>query len=94
MKFRKKPVVIDAEQYDNFSSAPMDGVCGYGCVCFESGDYCEDLHIHTLEGTMKVSHGDWVVKGVAGEFYPVKPSIFAATYEPVDESPAPAGRPS
>lgn len=42
------------------------------------------LHIRTLEGTMVASEGDWVIQGVQGEFYPCKPDIFAATYEPVD----------
>lgn len=40
--------------------------------------------IRTLEGVMRISPGDWVIKGVAGEFYPCKPDIFEATYEPVD----------
>ena len=41
-------------------------------------------HIHTLEGVMLVSREDWVIQGVAGEFYPCKPDIFAATYEPAN----------
>lgn len=41
--------------------------------------------IRTLEGDMKVSLGDWVIKGVAGEFYPCRDDIFAATYEPVEK---------
>jgi hypothetical protein len=41
------------------------------------------LNIHTLEGTIAASPGDWVICGVAGEFYPCKPHIFEATYEPV-----------
>jgi len=43
------------------------------------------LLIHTLEGDMMAQEGDWIIKGVKGEFYPCKPDIFAATYEPVDE---------
>jgi hypothetical protein len=42
------------------------------------------LRIETLEGTMTADSGDWIIKGVAGEFYPCKPGIFAATYEAVD----------
>lgn len=45
--------------------------------------------IETLEGKMTVSPGDWIIRGVAGELYPCKPDIFAATYEPVPESPTP-----
>jgi hypothetical protein len=42
--------------------------------------------IETLEGVMRAEVGDWIIRGVKGEFYPCKPDIFAATYEPVDES--------
>ncbi len=42
------------------------------------------LHIHTLEGTMTAQRGDWIIRGVRGEFYPCKPDIFADTYEPVE----------
>src|SRR5438105_4286987 len=42
------------------------------------------LVIHTLEGDMTAQEGDWIIKGVKGEFYPCKPDIFAATYEPVE----------
>ena len=41
-----------------------------------------ELVIRTLEGDMRASHGDWIIRGVKGEFYPCKPEIFAATYEP------------
>ena len=79
MKFRKKPVVIDAEQYlegDHPLPFVEEGVLSYD----------EDERkqfIHTLEGPLWVTHGDWIIKGVKGEFYPCKPDIFAATYEPV-----------
>ena len=43
------------------------------------------LHIDTLEGVMTASSGDWIIQGVRGEFYPCKPDIFEATYEPVEE---------
>ena len=48
-------------------------------------DECTNLRIKTLEGTMRVDLGDWIIRGIAGEFYPCKPDIFAATYEPVEE---------
>ena len=44
-----------------------------------------ELLIATLEGVMRASIGDWIIRGVAGEFYPCKDSIFSATYEPADE---------
>ena len=42
------------------------------------------VNIHTLEGVMRADPGDWIIKGIKGEFYPCKPDIFAATYEPVE----------
>lgn len=78
MKFRKKPVVIEAEQFrPNVEVLPFakDHV-----VMYDGGRW----FIETLEGEMTVSDGDWVIKGVRGEFYPCKPDIFAATYEPAD----------
>lgn len=77
-KFRKKPVVIEAEQY--FLGKNVPGVCNCGIVQRQA-------HIHTLEGSMTVSPGDWVITGVQGEKYPCKPDIFAATYERVQEGP-------
>ena len=83
MNYRKKPVVIEAIQYtgDNF-----------GEVYVFSQRLCSRLldkfiMIYTLEGDMCVSVGDWIIKGVKGEFYPCKPDIFEATYEPVEEAP-------
>lgn len=87
MKFRKKPVVIDAFLFDGGNY----GDAGEFCPKLQStaiGDYGETYilanpRIHTLEGIMMVSPGDWIIKGVKGEFYPCKPDIFEATYEPV-----------
>lgn len=75
MKFRKKPVVIDAWQYDptKIGEPLPDGVHQYAV-----GD---NAYIDTLEGRMTVSPGDWVITGVKGEKYPCKPDIFLATYE-------------
>ena len=73
-KFRKKPVVVEAEQYQHGIHTP-DGV--RPCTGTHG-------HIQTLEGDMEVSDLDWVITGVKGEKYPCKPDIFAATYEPVD----------
>lgn len=77
MKFRKKPVVIDAIQWTGNNRdevANFVGQTGYnvGSAYF---------YISTLEGVMSASPYDWIVKGVNGEFYPVKPDIFEKTYE-------------
>jgi len=74
-KFRKKPTVIEAEQW--FPGAKIDGVyqpekCNYGTI-------------ETIKGMMTVLSGDWVITGVKGEKYPCKPDIFEATYEAVKE---------
>lgn len=75
MKFRKKPVVIEAYQFLEWSPSCL-GVCS-------GGSEIEYPHIHTLEGILKVSVGDWIIKGINGEFYPCKPNIFEKTYEAV-----------
>ena len=86
MKFRKKPVVIEAEQFYFDSSYVPDGVCHCDDpkrvigVAARIGDLLHP-HIHTLEGKHQVSDGDWIITGVAGEKYPCKPDIFEATYE-------------
>lgn len=79
MKYRKKPVVVEAVQYDGTVQDIVD-FAGFENTHMEG----LELYIVTLEGNMLVSHGDYVIKGVAGEFYPCKPSIFEATYEVVE----------
>jgi len=88
MKFRKKPVVIEA-----FEVHPDDGLTRQlppmwlidAMVCNPQIVVplpCGGLDIKTLEGVMRANVGDWVIQGVKGELYPCKPDIFAATYEP------------
>jgi len=83
-RFRKKPVVIEAMQFstEHRFGGPALHEFLEGCVWIPSVN--GRIIISTLEGDMSVAPGDWVIKGVAGEFYPCKPEIFAATYEPVD----------
>ena len=76
-KFRKKPVVIEAVQYLG-NEATYNEIISMGCPRVEREN---DWAIPTLEGEMTVSVGDYVIKGVKGEFYPCKPDIFAATYD-------------
>lgn len=77
-KFRKKPVVIEAVRYSPKNEIAMiEHLEG----CFGWHQTEDGIAIPTLEGTMIAAPGDWVIKGVAGEFYPCKPDIFAATYE-------------
>ena len=92
-KYRKKPVVIDAVQWDgrnidavllffgDISKLPNTGAYVHPGIghCVPEGT----LTIPTLEGEMTARAGDWIIKGVKGEYYPCKPDIFEATYEPV-----------
>lgn len=81
MKFRKKPVVIEAVQYRDEMRVKDRLPDGVYIVPTHEGD---QPVIHTLEGDMIVRDGDWVITGVKGDKYPCKPDIFAATYEAVD----------
>ena len=88
MKFRKRPVVIEAIQWTGENWAEVyDFIYGPGQQ--PTGHSCSPddlLTIKTLEGDMTASINDWIIRGVAGEFYPVKDSIFQLTYEAVDDS--------
>ena len=78
MKYRKKPVVVEAVQWTGENHAEM---CEFiDPEVFEIKPK-EGLIIHTLEGDHHASPGDYIIKGVNGEFYPCKPDIFAKTYE-------------
>ena len=87
-KFRKKPIVIEAiqvpaadapaeEWWNLFKLLPLEHV-------HRGGNFCGQVEITTLEGIMVGIPGDWIIKGIKGEFYPCKPDIFAATYELAD----------
>lgn len=86
MKFRKKPVVIEAHKWDgNYAS-----LCDWVKTCSEESYPqtfklgVKGLKILTLEGEMRCEEGDYIICGVQGEFYPCKPDIFEATYEGVE----------
>lgn len=83
MKYRKKPVVIEAVQIKTKEDARgVSGVCtgGQGSSCRAPDD--SHPHVHTLEGDHTWTPGDWLITGVKGEHYFCKPDIFEATYEP------------
>lgn len=95
-KYRKKPVVVEAVQFSNelafyaHISIPQE----FKDACCVKDDVRGALvirpHIHTLEseahGAQYITLGDWIIKGVKGEFYPCKPDIFDATYELIPET--------
>ena len=84
MKFRKKPVEIEAIQWTGKNAAEI--------LVFMSAPQLEDdfltseIKIETLEGTMTASKNDWIIRGFKGEIYPVKPDIFDMTYEKIGET--------
>ena len=91
MKFRKKPVVIEAIQWNgknfdeiaNFTNDNHGHKKAYEDAeegSIKTGKY----YIQTLEGLMEASKNDWIIKGVNGEFYPCKPDIFKKTYEAIE----------
>ena len=83
-KYRKRPVVIEAVQWtgENFEELWRLLESKEGRAVYEESDM--SIFLETLEGTMKAQVGDYIIKGVQGEFYPCKPDIFEATYEKVE----------
>ncbi len=87
MKFRKKPVVIEAMKFEtnNEAGSPnMDAIVNWmnqGQFAPQGWHNGTNIFINTLEGEMRANVGDWIIRGVKGEFYPCKPDIFAATYD-------------
>lgn len=96
MKFRKKPVVIEAFQITRATRASnadwpewlhaawqkdFQEEGSLSCVDFPTSDGTDKLQIRTLEGVHEVGWGDWIIRGVKGELYPCKPDIFEMTYE-------------
>jgi hypothetical protein len=98
-RYRKKPVIIDAFHYSQPGAATWARLHAWLDQWHEEGDgdgrdsMWENpdgsLTIPTLEGDHRCDVGDWIIRGVEGEFYPCKPGIFTATYEP-SEPPATA----
>jgi hypothetical protein len=83
--WRKKPVVVEAQHFMQPTDiGELSAWCG-GEWYFEATSRGQYIKIPTLEGDMTARPGDWIVKGTRGEFYPVKPDIFANTYEPASD---------
>lgn len=95
MRFRKKPVVVEAVQLQRRFNWPdwlhdlvtANRIITHGLGKFGEGPvYCE---INTLEGVMRAEAGDWIIRGVKGEVYPCRDDIFRLTYEPVVDNTSP-----
>ena len=85
MKFRKKPVVIEAQQLTAVNLEFVEAWCKGSIKGTVLPREERVIDIFTLEGEMRADIGDWIIKGIAGEFYPCKPAIFQATYEAVED---------
>lgn len=95
MKYRKKPLVIDAfqmtrERHDITTDWPLwlhtAQRNGLVLSVYRDGDGSKDFEVKTPEGILAVSENDWIIRGVKGELYPCKPDVFTASYEPVEEA--------
>lgn len=93
MKYRKKPVIIEAVRFDaekwiyeRHNAYPMVDTRDVEKGSSSLGKYfAYQPVIHTLEGDMTLCDGDFIIKGIQGEYYPYKPDIFAETYEQVED---------
>ncbi len=83
-KFVKKPVVIEAIQYDGANITEIETFVGGKLPTVMNSNKDTQLVVSTLEGDMKISKKDYVIKGVNGEFYPCKPDVFEKTYDVVE----------
>ena len=82
-KYIKKPVIIEAVQWTGDNREEMEAFIPNALIVKKNKD--GELGIGTLEGVMTASKGDFIIKGVHGEYYPCKPDIFEETYEEVKE---------
>jgi hypothetical protein len=83
VQYRKKPVVVEAMRFHGQSDDPAVEWCGGYYDDNGDGRGRGWVEISTLEGVMRAEVGDYIICGVKGEFYPCKPDVFEATYEPV-----------
>ena len=91
MKYRKKPVIIDAYQW---TGVALNHWPDWLKEAFKQNKFFTypQPTVSTLEGDMHVRETDWIIKGVADELYPCRNDIFLATYEPVPESESKSGQ--
>lgn len=87
MRYRKRPVIIEAFQLSSHADRPdwFNNAVEKGTVEIVPDFIGDTAIIHTLEGGMRADHDDYIIQGVNGELYPCKPDIFVKTYEAVDE---------
>lgn len=84
MKYRKKPIIIEAVQWNGENVGDIMNLA-YSTFRPLEFEHNGSVKINTLEGVMKANVGDYIIKGVKGEIYPCKPDIFEQTYEQIGE---------
>jgi hypothetical protein len=89
MKYRKKPIVIEAVQWRGDNADECHDFAG-ASFSRPSGAFEARVYAEKEDTWVNCPVGHYVIKGVAGEFYPCDPAVFGATYEPADQTPAPA----
>lgn len=80
--FRKKPVAIEARRMTVFNIDELEHWCGGEVRNWHMSAKYRVISIPTLEGVMEARVGDWIIRGVTGEFYPCRDDVFQMTYEP------------
>lgn len=84
MRYKKKPVVVEAIQWNGDNRKEVFDFCPLSYFTYNPETDSLDLKIKTLEGHMIATEGDFIIKGVKGEYYPCKPDIFEITYDSID----------
>jgi hypothetical protein len=82
MKYIKKPIIVEAIRWTGKNWNELENFCPYGLTQLTRNGLIS-ITVDTLEGKLHAKVGDWIIKGVEGEFYPCKPDIFKKTYEEV-----------
>lgn len=85
MKYRKKPIIVEAVQWLGHNADEIFDFIGKDNMAWDNAQLC----VFTLEGVYRSEVGEYIIKGIKGEFYPCKPDIFEMTYEAVDYDPTP-----
>lgn len=84
MKYKKKYIVVKAVQWTGDNIDEIFDFCTAAYLDADNPCNEVELHIRTLEGDMVANDGDYIIKGMQGEFYPCKPDVFERTYEPME----------
>ncbi len=85
MKYKKRPIMVEAVQWTDDNIDEIFDFCTAAYLDADNPRNEVELHIRTREGSLVANDGDYIIKGIQGEYYPCKPDIFEQTYEPVKD---------